>query len=156
MSGLWGDQIRNCLKSVPEFCGVFARDTYSVRPGAAVINTARSGEAGEHWVCLLVGDRGGAFYFDSYGRPPFPELARATRGLDVSFNPIKFQTSNLPACGHYCVYLVRNAGNIDRALEAFKLQDEVIMSLVGTCGSRSGQTCRGASCTTNVVGKHIW
>lgn len=146
MPGLWGNQIRNCLINCQNFCGVFASDTYTPREGAAIINTAPYRSSGEHWVCLII-EGNQAIYFDSYGLPPWDTLARQLLGYRVSFNGFKFQTSELPACGHYCVLVIKHFTNMLQLMDTFyMLGDAGVMSLVGVCGARRGQTCKGVSC----------
>lgn len=126
---------------------MFAADTYTVRQGAAVINTAAHSESGEHWVCLVVnGDC--ALYFDSYGRPPWPQLLGqlAAANIQLAYNQTQYQTSSLPACGHYCVYLIRNLYTMAILDRFAMLGDDGVMRAVGACGPRSGQTCKGLYC----------
>ena len=97
------------------FRGVFPRDRLLLRvntryPSAYVINTARHGGPGEHWVVVWL-DRGGrGEYVDSYGLPPFHRdietFLRRHCARGFHFSPRLLQGVLSMTCGPYCVYYV--------------------------------------------------
>ena len=97
------------------FRGVFPRDRLLLRvntryPSAYVINTARHGGPGEHWVVVWL-DRGGrGEYVDSYGLPPFHRdietFLRRHCARGFHFSPRLLQGVLSMTCGPYCVYHV--------------------------------------------------
>ena len=79
-------------------------------PSAYVINTARHGGPGEHWVVVWL-DRGGrGEYVDSYGLPPFHRdietFLRRHCARGFHFSPRLLQGVLSMTCGPYCVYYV--------------------------------------------------
>lgn len=147
MNGLWSNQIKNCLSNLSYFNGVYAKDTYVLRHGAAVINTAKSNSNGEHWVAIII-EPHLIFYFDSYGLPPWPALTRRINQTNIpwTYYPRRLQLGSLPTCGHYCVYLIRNYGKagLFSHFTDINTNDYLIIKIVGTCNDShcNGQTCK--------------
>ena len=129
------------------FRGVFPRDRLLLRvntryPSAYVINTARHGGPGEHWVVVWL-DRGGrGEYVDSYGLPPFHRdietFLRRHCARGFHFSPRLLQGVLSMTCGPYCVYyvLTKSRGfSVERVLSIFhpyKLwaNDRKVLSIV--------------------------
>lgn len=129
------------------FRGVFPRDRLLLRvntryPSAYVINTARHGGPGEHWVVVWL-DRGGrGEYVDSYGLPPFHRdietFLRRHCARGFHFSPRLLQGVLSMTCGPYCVYYVLKKSrefSMERVLSIFhpyKLwaNDRKVLSIV--------------------------
>ena len=144
-------QLTQCLLS--DLCarctfrGVFPKDRLPLRvntryPSAYVINTARHGGPGEHWVVVWL-DRGGrGEYVDSYGLPPFHRdietFLRRHCARGFHFSPRLLQGVLSMTCGPYCVYyiLTKSRGfSVERVLSIFhpyKLwaNDRKVLSIV--------------------------
>jgi hypothetical protein len=67
---------------------------------------------GSHWVCAFVDlVKGAAYYYDSYGYPPCPEIRRLLRRCreqgcqNIFWNDIRHQRKK-SECGTYCMYVL--------------------------------------------------
>ena len=100
----------------PLFRGVYARDIIPpFEPGAYVVNTDTSKEAGSHWIALYATPTR-VEYFDSYGGDPLPILKRWAKGKKWRSNPVPLQSPLSSVCGQYCIYyLLHRARGISLA-----------------------------------------
>lgn len=113
-------EIRSKLRNLPNFLGVFARDTLPAKvnifPHSLIANTDEHDEAGTHWIGIYVDEVGRGDYFDSYALGPlFHEfIAYLERNCKAGFswNRIPLQCTTCVTCGEYCcAYLIlRTAG----------------------------------------------
>jgi len=100
---------KNC-----EFIGTFARDEIPIikkRPCSFIINTDLKNQKGEHWVGLYIGENNEAFYFDSFGLPPYHK--EISDYINNNSNQVRFSTVTLQTpsqfsvtCGHYCIIFI--------------------------------------------------
>lgn len=97
-----------CLSRMGDV-GVYPVDSVRVLSGgsrAYIFNTDPSWKGGEHWVAVFVGAPSGAVeYFDSYGRPPPPQLKL---GGSYVWNRRRLQGPLEIICGLYCLYFLRH------------------------------------------------
>ena len=107
---MYANVIRKKMGSVPNFTGVYSRDTLPERislPMGVIINTDESNKPGEHWVAIHIDESGIGEYFDSYGLPPMHRefweflLEHAPGGF--FYNNIPLQCSVCVTCGEFCV-----------------------------------------------------
>ena len=77
-----------------------------------IFNLDKHDEPGTHWVCAFVDyPKKSAYYFDSYGIPPPPEVARFLEKckeqgcLTILYNDIRHQRKD-SECGMYCLYVI--------------------------------------------------
>jgi hypothetical protein len=77
-----------------------------------IFNLDKHDEPGSHWVCAFVDyPKKSAYYFDSYGLPPPPEVSKflercKEQGCDnVLYNDIRHQRKD-SECGMYCLYTI--------------------------------------------------
>lgn len=73
-----------------------------------IINLDPSYQPGSHWVSVYIDSNRRAIYFDSFGRPPPPEILSFMQ-RSVSFYQIsksKYQGDDSSACGYYCLLFV--------------------------------------------------
>lgn len=75
-----------------------------------VFNLDPHTKPGSHWVCAFVDlVKGAAYYYDSYGYPPCPEIRRLLRRCheqgctQIYWNDIRHQRKK-SECGTYCMY----------------------------------------------------
>ena len=78
------------------------------RPGFYVYNTDPSWLPGKHWIAQYNDGTGRILHFDSYGLPPFGEMAAALDASCPSTTAIAYHDRRLQGaektCGHYCLY----------------------------------------------------
>lgn len=113
-------EIKSKLERLPNFLGVFARDTLPVHggsfPHSLIANTDESDEEGTHWVCIYVDETGRGDYFDSYALGPlfyeFISYLEKNTKRGFSWNKVPLQCDTCVTCGEYCcAYLfLRTAG----------------------------------------------
>lgn len=108
LPGSWG----KCV--VDELCGL---DLEAMRRKkktsiGVVFNLDAHDEPGSHWVCAYVDLIGkAAYYYDSYGMRPCPEIQRFLRRCKeqgcktVTWNDMVHQQKNTE-CGTYCMYVI--------------------------------------------------
>ena len=103
-------QIRQILSRIPTHAvGVFAADQIPLvwtRPTAFIFNIQRHNKPGLHWVAIFVNKNGDAWYFDSFGVPPYiPDhinrIRRNVRKFRWNFRQLQSGTSD--TCGYFCV-----------------------------------------------------
>jgi len=107
-----GDSTGKCI--VDELCKLDLKD--ALKKGTErigiIFNLDKHDEPGSHWICAFVDyPKKGAYYFDSYGLPPPPEISRflekcKEQGCDtVLYNDIRHQRKD-SECGMYCLYVI--------------------------------------------------
>ena len=110
---MFRNQIEQKLKKLPNFIGVFARNTLPLDiepPFALICNTDLIQEPGTHWIAIYCDENGLGDYFDSYGLPPlYPEfehfmLHNCPNGY--MHNRITLQCLDCITCGEYCIAYV--------------------------------------------------
>lgn len=99
------------LKDVPNFRGVYMRDTLPKKPHTteyAVLNLDTHNNRGTHWVAYKKLGRT-AFYFDPIGNlPPPTELVKYLKDVKIIYNTRRYQKLNNNDCGHLCVSFILN------------------------------------------------
>jgi hypothetical protein len=103
-------QIVCCLRDVGSFLGVFPFDLlrkYPIaRSGTLIVNIDRLTESGSHWFVIHLQPRSStAYYFDSYGLPPFISSIQSfmNRKCTVgNYNSLQLQGPTTAVCGKYC------------------------------------------------------
>jgi hypothetical protein len=103
-------QIQCTLRSVKSFIGVFPSDllpSHSIgRCGTIIINTDPHTESGSHWLAVRIEPRSSyAYYFDSYGIPPFlPSIQSFLRRncTIYEYKSVQLQGITSTVCGKYC------------------------------------------------------
>jgi hypothetical protein len=83
-----------------------------VRGVGIIFNLDPHDRPGSHWVCGYIDlERSAAYYYDSYGYPPCPEIRRLLRRCreqgcrDIFWNDIRHQRKK-SECGTYCMYII--------------------------------------------------
>lgn len=108
-------EIESKLKNLPNFLGVFARDTLPNNvdsfPHSLICNTDEHDEEGTHWIAIYVDKNMKGDYFDSYGRRPlnseFLVYLQQTAQNGFKWNRTALQCDSCVTCGEYCcVYLI--------------------------------------------------
>ena len=107
-------QLINRLKSVRNFCGVYARDQLPKtlrRPVSFIVNTDSKNEKGEHWVAFYL-TKSRLEYFDPLGFPPFGKnlvgfINKNTRKR-FYYSCKSLQNSNSTICGKYCIAFIKH------------------------------------------------
>jgi hypothetical protein len=110
------DSAKKCLAA--EYCelNLKAERARGIRTIGCVFNLDPSDKSGSHWIAcaiLLKPVRGGSiYYFDSYGTPPPPQIARFMRSfilqdrqLVLKYNGRRFQYGG-SECGMYSMYFI--------------------------------------------------
>jgi len=121
---MFGNEIRSTFKNIPNFGGVFARDTLPLSvntPIGLIINTDKQDQPGSHWVAIYIDSNGIGEYFDSYGVPPLYEeinvflFNNCPNGIFCNY--VTLQCISCITCGEYCVaYIIcRLCDNISYA-----------------------------------------
>ena len=89
--------------------GVFAADQIPLvwmRPTAFIFNTQRHNKHGLHWVAIFVNKNGDAWYFDSFGVPPYrpDHINRIRRNVrKFRWNSRQLQSGTSDKCGYFCL-----------------------------------------------------
>jgi hypothetical protein len=92
---------------IPNFRGVFMRDTLPIRPYAnecAIVNLDLNKNRGTHWVAYI--KSGNTInYFDSFGdlKPPQELVEYFGRKANILYNNNQYQKYNQYNCGHLCL-----------------------------------------------------
>ena len=101
--------------NIPNFRGVFMRDTLPKRPHkieCAIVNLNTSAESGSHWVCYFK-NKSKRIYFDSFGQITPLEVQiylkkKRERGKEVILrNTDIVQSINSNICGHLCLFVLK-------------------------------------------------
>ena len=101
--------------SIPNFRGVFMRDTLPKRPRkieCGIVNLNTSAEKGSHWVCYYKNKKK-RIYFDSFGQITpldiqFYLKTKSERGVEViQRNTDIVQFINTDICGHLCLFVLK-------------------------------------------------
>ena len=101
--------------NIPNFRGVFMRDTLPKRPHkieCGIVNLNTSTERGSHWVCYFK-NRSKRIYFDSFGQITPLEVQiylkkKSERGKEVILrNTDIVQSINSNICGHLCLFVLK-------------------------------------------------
>lgn len=111
-SMLSSDSLGKCI--VDELCKLDVNQAYrkGTKRIGIIFNLDKHDEPGSHWICAFVDyPKKSAYYFDSYGLPPPPEVARflekcKEQGCDtILYNDIRHQRKD-SECGMYCLYVI--------------------------------------------------
>jgi hypothetical protein len=104
----WG----HCI--VDELCKLDLKDAFEkgTKRIGIIFNLDKHDEPGSHWVCSFIDIQNkAAYYFDSYGLPPPPEVSallercKAQGCETILYNDIRHQRKN-SECGMYCIYTI--------------------------------------------------
>ena len=71
-----------------------------------IVNLDKSSGPGTHWVAIFLKDVSHAYYFDSYGQPPPPIIAKYLVNYYTLTNSFVIQSIISSVCAHYCIYFV--------------------------------------------------
>lgn len=104
-------QIEQTLRGIPTFAGVFPSDMLPKefnKPSTFIINLDPHFLAGSHWIAVTIKPNSFAWYFDSYGLPPFIKSLKdflTFHSYHCTFNPHQLQDLSSDICGQYvCLY----------------------------------------------------
>lgn len=106
--GAWGKCIVNelCKLNVAD---MKARGKTKI---GIIFNLDKHDEPGSHWTCGFIDiEKSSAYYFDSYGFPPEPEIKRLLsrlhdQGIEhIYYNDIRHQRKD-SECGMYCLFTI--------------------------------------------------
>jgi hypothetical protein len=104
----WGSCIVNELCTL-NLATMRSKGTRSI---GIVFNLDPHTKSGSHWVCAFIDlVNAAAYYYDSYGLPPCPEIRRLLRRCkeqgcrEVFWNDIRHQKKETE-CGTYCMYVL--------------------------------------------------
>ena len=104
-------QLKEALKDVPGFRGVFALDQLpkvnKQRPSLYVVNTHPSCKEGEHWVAIYFPTEGTPEFFDSFARKAFATELRQLLGNVYRHNRLMLQSPTSDTCGQHVIYYAR-------------------------------------------------
>lgn len=95
------------------------------KPTAFIVNTDDHTRSGMHWVAMYADKSCSAFYFDSFGLPPFiPDHINRLRKNCKQFrwNNVRLQSDSSDVCGQYCIMFLHymSAGlGFEKFLENF-------------------------------------
>lgn len=108
LPGSWGRCVVDELCSL-DLATIRRRGDTSV---GIIFNLDPHDKPGSHWVCAYLDLLGGnAYYYDSYGYPPCPEIRRLLRRCrdqgcrNIYWNDIRHQRKSIE-CGTYCMYII--------------------------------------------------
>jgi hypothetical protein len=123
--GLYTNQIDLMLRANPRtkhpYVGTFPSDTLETLqvkkyPSCYIINSDKSGEPGEHWLCVYVDAPQSVIFFDSYAlnlsrykdihrfvHRLSGDLDSAQRGTIYSLSGAPLQSDTSDVCGHWCI-----------------------------------------------------
>lgn len=104
-------QIEKTLQGISNFAGVFASDmlpTEFSKPSTFVVNLDPHNLPGSHWIAVTINSNSIAWYFDSYGLPPFIKSLKnfiSCHSYHFTFNQHQLQSLYSDICGQYvCLY----------------------------------------------------
>jgi hypothetical protein len=78
-------------------------------PFCAIINTSKASHPGTHWVGLIIQKDGTAYFFDSYGMPPYVKEIQyfiKMHSKKLVVNTQQIQRSNSRVCGLYAFFFI--------------------------------------------------
>ena len=99
---------------VDELCKLDLEDAFKkgTKRLGIIFNLDKHDEPGSHWVCAFIDiPNKSAYYFDSYGLPPPPEISallercKAQGCETILYNDIRHQRKD-SECGMYCLYTI--------------------------------------------------
>jgi len=99
---------------VDELCKLDLEDAFKkgTKRLGIIFNLDKHDEPGSHWVCAFIDiPNKSAYYFDSYGLPPPPEVStllercKAQGCETILYNDIRHQRKD-SECGMYCLYTI--------------------------------------------------
>lgn len=102
----------NILHHYPDFGGVFPINLLPIhfeKPKFFIINLDPHYQTGSHWVALKFDINGYAYYYDSFGRPPYGNILTFIERhakYGYSFNKKKIQGNDSIACGLFCLKFI--------------------------------------------------
>jgi len=153
-------QIICTLKNIKSFLGVYPSDMLphciQQQAGNVIINSDPHTKDGSHWLAIHFEPKSSeAFYFDSYGHPPYKSHIQAfiRRNCTVwDYNTIQLQGPTSLVCGKYCClfalfmdrrFAPKQYVNLFTADIADRQITELFTREFGTlCGTpRGGQCC---------------
>ena len=112
-SAMTNIQIQQILSRIPtRAVGVLAADQIPLvwtRPTAFIFNTQRHNKPGLHWVAIFVNENGDAWYFDSFGVPPYipDHINHIRRNVrKYRWNSWQLQSGTSDTCGYFCLMLL--------------------------------------------------
>lgn len=109
-------ELERAMRGVKGFLGVFSMN-YNLLPKQMlktgdnlIVNMEPDSMPGSHWVCIFV-DKKFVLYFDSFGMPPTPVLARwiqthSSKPIQCQHNDVQELDSSF--CGQYCCYFLKS------------------------------------------------
>ena len=107
--------IDSILKPLPFFIGTFSANTIPPirnfkNPQAMVVNTARLGESGEHWVGLLINESRECYYFDPLGGQIYNiDILYSLQKMKITkyqYSTRQVQSFASNSCGYFCLAFV--------------------------------------------------
>lgn len=126
--GLYNTQIEKMMSKYPNFIGVIARDEIGKlvkhikhfakekKPFGWIMNTDPAGKPGTHWVAIIVKPNDSVNYYDSFGMPAPPDIAKnlkkvvditkPTTLMKFKENKIKSQSVTSDNCGWFCMKFI--------------------------------------------------
>ena len=115
--GLSTIQINKHLKNVHGYLGCFPSNkipSLPTTPCTIIINTAKSGHPGDHWVALHL-RHDVSFYFDSFGFPVIEDdifnfLKKYYK--KIIYNQICIQDVKSVSCGLFCIAFIKNVYSV--------------------------------------------
>ena len=130
-----GSTINILLRHVPNYIGVYARNTLPFYMGnncGLIVNTDLSTENGTHWVAIFRDHDGFCEYFDPYGIPPqfdeFTEFLSNNSTIGIRVSQQQLQCVECVTCGYYCVEYIKfrcNGFSLNDLLHSFTLDPYV-------------------------------
>ena len=130
-----GLTINTLLRHVPNYIGVYARDTLPIYMGSncgLIVNTDLSTQNGTHWVAMFRDNNGFCEYFDPYGIPPlldeFTEFLSNNSTIGIRVSQQQLQCVQCVTCGYYCVEYIKfrcNGFTLNNLLHSFTLDPYV-------------------------------
>ncbi len=105
-------ELEKLLKKLPEFRGVFMRDTLPLqvnRNECTICNLDENKNDGTHWVLIYNSpkDADNIYYFDSFGVicPNEIEKYLRTSNKKIKYNTSQLQYINSTMCGYFCALI---------------------------------------------------
>ena len=106
--------INKILKDTTNFYGTVCRDELpriKKRPISIIANTDPCSKPGQHWIVILLNEKGRGNYFDSFGLPPLHQDFIIYMDINCpngwSFNHRTLQSVDSDTCGLYCILYIK-------------------------------------------------